>query len=179
MRYAVVTALVVMSVTPAKAYAQVRAQTGADEIITIDGTKNPELVPQWTVWNSGLRYLAKDDSEQLPTVVLRAVTPEQTVMLMKEAHAAEAFERECAARAMQFGRTLLAERPDLDIELANTKVVEASMACRRHTLEVRDRLLASLSPTGAAALRGWVESLKVGWTTTLKKSHLKTYLSPE
>jgi hypothetical protein len=155
------------------------AAASRDEMITIDGTRNPELVPQWNVWAAGFRYMAKDDVEQLPTVVLRAVTPEQRVAVMKEANAAASFDRECGMRAADVGRRLLAEKPDVGVDLANARVLEASMSCRRHTLEVRDKLLVDLGPAGAAALTGWVESLKNGWTTTLRKSQLKAYLLPE
>jgi hypothetical protein len=161
---------------------QMRAQSAggsADEFMTIDGAKRPDLVPQWNVWGAAFRYMAKDDIEQLPTVVLRAVTPEQRVALMKEANAVASFDRECNLRAAQVGRALLAQKPDLDLDIANAKVIEASMPCRRHTLEVRDKFLTDLSPAGAAALSGWVESLKVGWTTTLRKSQLAAYLLPE
>jgi hypothetical protein len=170
--------LVLLTVTPMQARAQ-SASESSDEMMTIDGARNPELIPQWNVWAAGFRYMAKDDIQQLPTVVLQAVTPEQRAALMREANAAATFDRECGIQAAEFGRRLLAEKPDIGLDVANEKVIEASMSCRRHTLDVRDRLLSELGPTGAAALSGWVESLKVGWKTTLKKSHLKTYLLPE
>jgi hypothetical protein len=151
-----------------------------DPIITIDGTKNPELIPQWTVWRTAFEFLAKDDSEQLPTVVLRANTdPQHRALLMKEAKAAVAFDADCNNRVYQREMAFWKEHPDLDIDAVNVKMLEGHMACRRHTLEVRDKVLAGLSPTGAATLSGFVERIKVGWTAQMRKSLVKYYLLPE
>ena len=170
--------LVLLSHTSIQMRAQ-RAGGSADEMITIDGTKNPELIPQWNVWRTALRWMAKDDPDELPTVVLRAITPEQTRALMHEAKAATEFDRECNNRVYEREMALWKERPDLDVEAVNTRMMEGTMPCRRHTLDVRDKLLADLGPTGAAALSGFVEYIKKGWTTTMKKSRLKLYLLPE
>ena len=159
--------------------AQTVSGSADDPVITIDGTKNPELIPQWTVWRTAFGFLAKDDSEQLPTVVLRAITPEQTRALMQAAKAATTFDSDCNNRVYQREMAVWKANPDLDVETVNAKMIEGNMVCRRHTLEVRDKVLADLSPTGAAALSGFVESLKKGWTAQMRKSLVKYYQLPE
>lgn len=175
----IVGALMFASLTLPTVRAQSTSSSADDPIITIDGTKNPEMIPQWIVWRSAFGYLAKDDREQLPTVVVRAITHEQARALMQDAKAATTFATECANRVYQREMALWKEKPDLDIEAVNAKMTEGHIACRRHTLEVRDKVLADLSPTGAAALSGFVESLKNGWTAQMKKSYLKNYLLPK
>jgi hypothetical protein len=145
------------------------------DLITIDGAKTPELVPQWHVWAAAFRYTGTDDVERLPTVVYRVLTAEQRVGLVREASAAASFDRECGMRAVKVGKDLLADKP----ELVESKLAEATMICRRHTLEVRDKLLAGLPAAGASALTRWVESLKSGMKITLQKSALKAFRLPE
>ena len=170
--------LVLLAVASIPMSAQ-RGGGSADDIITIDGTKNPELIPQWSVWRTSFEFLAKDDREQLPTVVVRAITPEQARALMQAAKAATTRFADCSNRVYEREMALWREKPDLDIEAVNTKMTAGHIACRRDILEARDSVLANLDPVGAAALSGFVESKKGGWTTTLKRKYLKTYLLPE
>jgi hypothetical protein len=171
--------LVLLSVFSIRIHAQVAGKSDDDPIITINGTKNPELIPQWSVWQTALRWMAKDDSEELPTVVLRAITQEQTRALMQVAKAATEFDRDCNLRVYEREMAFWKAHPDLDTEAVNTRMTEGTMPCRRHTLDVRDKLLADVGPAGAAALSEFVEHIKKGWTTTMKKSRLKAYLLPE
>ena len=81
-------------------------------------------------------------------------------------------------RAVKIGMDLLAEQHGKR-DLAQAKTDEAAMSCRRHTLEVRDRLLADLPPAGATALTGWVEARKAGMKITLRKSAIQAFRLPE
>jgi hypothetical protein len=56
MRHAVaVSGLVLMPLTSARTYAQAASGSSSD-MMTIDGTKNPELIPQWSVWAAGAAW---------------------------------------------------------------------------------------------------------------------------
>ena len=50
---------------------------------------------------------------------------------------------------------------------------------RWQVLGLRDRVLAGLSPSGQAALSGYVESLKAGMRVFVAKKELAHYLRPQ
>ncbi len=172
-----VVALLVVWVLPgAMAAAQAPAASAPSkaEILQIDGSKNPELIPQWSVWGFVFRVLA-GGPRQLPTSVLRLVSKAEESLVMKEADAVQKIDADCQARLTKVVALLGVE----SMAVVDTRVREITVACRRETLQARDRILAGLNPDAAAALMAFAESTKAGTSTSLPRKDLARFLEPE
>jgi hypothetical protein len=172
-----VAALVVVWVLPgAMAEAQAPAPSGSSkpDILQIDGSKNPELVPQWSVWGFVFRVIA-GGPRQLPSSVLRVASKDDEALVMKEADGIQRVDADCQARLTKVVALIGVESTDV----VDGRVREITVACRRETLQARDRLLASLNPEAAAALMAFAESTKAGTSTSLPRKDLARFLEPE
>ena len=74
------------------------------EIVQIDGSKNPELIPQWSAWGYAFRVFA-GGPRMLPSSVLAHVTDAEQALIIREADAVQASDVTCMARH----RKILAE----------------------------------------------------------------------
>jgi hypothetical protein len=144
------------------------------EIVHVDGTRSPELIPQWSVWGYVFRIVS-GGPRQLPTSVLKLVSKEEEALVISEADAVQKIDAACQSRVAR-AATQLGTDP---IAAVDAKVREISLDCRRETLRARDRLLAALNPEGAAALAAFAESTKAGTSISLPKKDLARYLEPE
>ncbi len=147
--------------------------TGA-EMLQVDGAKNPELIPQWSVWGYVFRLIA-GGPRQLPTSVLRVVSKEEEALVIREADAVQKIDANCQARAVKAAALL-----DVETRAAvDARVRAISLECRRETLHARDRVLAALNPEAAAALTAFAESTKAGTSISLPRKDLARFLEPE
>jgi hypothetical protein len=144
------------------------------DILQIDGSKNPELIPQWSVWGFVFRVLA-GGPRQLPTSVLRVVSKDEEALVMKEADSIQKVDADCLARVTKAAALLGVE----SMAAVDARVREISVACRRETLHARDRILAGLNPEAAAALMAFAESTKAGTSMSLPRKDLARFLEPE
>ena len=176
MRRYVVALLVIRVLTGAMAAAQAPPASAASkpEILQIDGSKNPELIPQWSVWGYVFRVLA-GGPRQLPTSVFRLVSKAEESLVMKEADAVQKVDADCQARVTKVVALLGVE----SMAAVDARVREISVACRRETLHARDRILAGLNPEAAAALMAFAESTKAGTSMSLPRKDLARFLEPE
>jgi hypothetical protein len=143
------------------------------EWVHIDGSKNPELIPEWSVWRSALRTI--HIVGQLPTVVATQVSKEEEAIVLTAARENARNITACEERGLKL-------KPLLETETAaviNRKTQELNLECRSETLRLRDRLLESLRPEGQVALRHWVESIKAGIHVSVPKAELEFYLKPK
>jgi hypothetical protein len=145
-----------------------------DEIIHIDGTKNPELIPAWSAWGYAFRVFT-GGPRQLPSSVLEHVSVTEAALIMTEAGTAEKMERVCRD---QLG-DLVAHRGEDTLAALDQKVWQLTLRCRQHTLDSRDRILARLSPEGQYSLSAFVESTKAGTSLSLPKKQLARFRQPE
>lgn len=165
---------------PAGASAQVGSKPSPEEeTITIDGAKNPEMVPQWSVWESSFRFIATGTKtlgdDGIPTKIYIALDKEHRLLLMKRVDAAIQGQKDCETRTLKLRAQLGLEKFDV----LQARVLDLQMECRRGTLKARDNLLAALPPEGQSALRAFVESMKQGITITVLKSDLARFRLPE
>jgi hypothetical protein len=176
MRRYVVALLVVWVLPGAMAAAQAPAASAQSkpDILQIDGSKNPELIPQWSVWGFVFRVLA-GGPRQLPTSVLRVVSKDEEALVMKEADAIQKVDADCLVRVTKAAALLGVE----SMAAVDARVREISVACRRETLHARDRLLAGLNLEAAAALMAFAESTKAGTSMSLPRKDLARFLEPE
>lgn len=151
-----------------------RATQAPPEMIEIDGSKNPELIPQWNAWEFAFRVMAGGPKE-LPTIVHRVVSTDEGAMILREAEMATKLAAVCETRMGKL-RVLIGKEK---ASVLDARAREVTLDCRRQTLELRDRVLERLNPEAQTALRAFVESTKAGTSLTLRKKHLARFLEPE
>jgi hypothetical protein len=171
------------------------------DMIEIDGSKEPQRIPEWSAWRSAFRSL-KDTvatKEDLPTAVALIATPGDLRLIVRAAE--ESFRNDAAyeelAVALYF--KLLAVRQACDAKEATRQkrkdcfiregnpisrpyMEVEEFAYRQRTLDIRDRLLRQLGERGrmevGLALMAWVESQKKGMKAFIHKSSLADYYKP-
>jgi hypothetical protein len=170
---AVVLVSVMLGPVPSFAQGQ-RENTSPPEILHIDGSKSPELIPQWSAWGFGFRVVA-GGPRQLPSIVYRLASKEEADMILLEADTLQSIDRDCKERASKL-RTLVGSEK---VEVLDARLREITVDCRRKTLDARDRVLRKLNPQAASALIEFVESTKSGTSVSMPKRDLARYLEPE
>lgn len=147
------------------------------DIVTIDGAKNPEMVPNWAAWLEAFRFMAAPAApiEPIPTVIYLATSMEQRALIRKESLFVMAQERELEQRGLKLHDGLTAE----NLSERSVKADALEMKRRQAALEARDRLLAALPVEGQIALREFAEHVRKGYKASVVKSRLAQFLSPE
>ena len=153
----------------------------SSDLITIDGSKNPEQVPQWAAWHFAFAQIR--GVNDIPSDVLGVIVPAERRAILDAAQKDGRFYAEGEKRVKAIQASVIAE-PDRakQMELLRSlqpKVDELELEARRHTLELRDHLLSILRPAGRAALIAWVEASKAGHRITMPRSRLAAYRKPE
>lgn len=143
------------------------------EWVHIDGSKNPELIPEWSVWDSAFRIFVT--AGNLPTALLQMLTKEEAAAIKAAAHQHGKFTADCEARGLKLG-SLLGKESARGI---NEKTRELNLDCRRQTLSLRDRSLEALRPEARVALTQWVDELKKGMRASVPKAEFDFYLQPK
>jgi hypothetical protein len=158
-------------------HAQGKPSVSDSDIITINGEKNPELIPNWAAWLEAFRLMAGPVApmEPIPTMIYLATSREQRALIRKEALFVIAQERELGQRALKLQDGLTAE----NVSERSDKADALEMKRRQAALEARDRLLAALPAEGQAALREFAEVMRKGYKATMVKSKLAQFLLPE
>jgi hypothetical protein len=141
--------------------------------IHIDGSKNPELIPEWSVWDTAFRVF--HSVGDLPTAVLNAATKEEAAAIQDAATEHGRITAECEERGLKLIPLLGKETP----RVINEKTQALNLDCRTRTLALVDRLLERLRPDARAALNQWVESQKKGMRASVPKRELEFYLRPK
>ena len=167
--------LVAVTVVAVTAHGQTQTPPPQADIVVIDGSKNPELIPQWHVWGHAFRVFSGGRRE-LPTSIWFLVSKEETQLVMKEADAVRKSDAECAERAM---RTYGLLKKGESLKSVDVKMHAITVECRWKTLQARDRILEGLNPEARIALVKFVEECKDGMTITVPKSGLARYFEPQ
>jgi hypothetical protein len=157
-----------------QARSQTEPGTSAPEMMQIDGSKNPELIPEWSAWGFAFRVFATG-SRQLPTTIHSVVSAEETALILKEADQVQKADQDCQSRIVKLNALLGKEKN----EVLDTRLRELTLECRWATLHARDRLLEVLSPEGGSALRAFVASTKTGTSLSIPKKDLARFLEPQ
>lgn len=158
-------------------HAQDKPAVSDSDVITIDGAKNPEMIPNWAAWLEAFRLMAGPAApiEPIPTVIYLATSKDQRALIRKEALNVVAQERELGQQALKLQDGLTAENMMERSEQADALELKR----RRAALEARDRLLGVLPVDGQNALREFAEHMRKGYKVTLIRSKLAQFLSPE
>lgn len=172
MRRICVLSLVTMMAVSAQASGQ--PPSSSVDMVHIDGSKNPELIPQWNVWAFTFRIIA-GGTKQIPTPVLDHLSEQEAALVLKAAEEDEATTADCQKKILAMRPLLRTEKA----EVINQKTRELQLECRQRTLDTRDRLLASLADPGRNALSEFVESMKSGMKVSVPKKELAHYRHPQ
>ncbi len=143
------------------------------EWVHIDGSKNPELIPEWSVWDTAFRTFVTVGN--LPTAVLQTFTKEEAASILAAANEHGKITAHCEARGLKLIPLVGKETA----RVINEKTQELNLDCRRRTLSLRDRSLESLRPDARVALTRWVEELKKGMRASVPKAEFDFYLQPK
>lgn len=167
--------LVAVIVVAATAHVPTQAPSGQGEVVVIDGSKNPERIPQWHAWGYAFRVISGGRRE-LPTSVWYLVSKEETQLVMKEADSVQKSDADCAERAIRTHGLL---KKGESLKAVDAKMHAITVECRWKTLHARDRILEGLNPEARIALIEFVEDCKQGMTVTVPKSGLARYFEPQ
>lgn len=178
--------LVLLACLPAHAVAQT-SRPSTVEIVSIDGSLNPELVPQHRAWAYALRLLASGPPGLgLPNQLRPFVSPAEEALILREAEHLVRLQQNCVQRALgarepltrlEAARIPLKDRLDAVREV-DARIFAIDLACRWEALHARDRLLAALSPASGSALSGYVEETKRGLRIQVPKNGLERFRQP-
>lgn len=144
------------------------------EMMRIDGSRNPELIPQWNAWGYAFRIFA-GGPRQLPSSVLEHVSHAEESLIIAAADEVQRSEARCQERLARIAGRAGVDKPDV----LDREVRALSLECRTATLHARDRILSAINPSAQVALTAFVESTKAGTTLTIPKSQLARFREPE
>jgi hypothetical protein len=143
---------------------------GPSERLEIDGSKNPELIPEWYIWETFFRQL--NTAGTIPSA-LNLTTDEERFLRME-------LERYGKSN-QQCQKDIESLRPLVGVA-SNTEVNEKQRAiqlqCRHRSLDIRDRVLAGIRPETSVAIAVWVENLKTGVEISVPKRELAHFRQP-
>jgi hypothetical protein len=171
--FAPLTALAIGSGAPQRPMA-VPSDPPRAELIEIDGSRNPELIPQWAAWEFAFRVIGGGQKE-LPAIVFRVVSTEERALILAAAQASLQRDRACHARLEKLAPLVGKEQNSV----INAKQREIQLDCRWETIHARDALLERLRPQARTALITFVEDTKQGTKSTVSKRGLAHYLQPQ
>jgi len=143
------------------------------ERLDIDGSKNPEMIPQWDAWLAAFDIIAR--KSDLPTEVHKQVSTEEAALVVAAA-------AENAKNFLALQQRVLKIMPELQtvgVKAMTERTQAMNIEFRWQLLDIRDRLLAKLNPAGRAALAGYVESLKAGMRVLVPKKEYAYYRQPQ
>ena len=144
---------------------------GPSERLEIDGSKNPELVPEWYIWETFFRQL--HTAGTIPSALNLTTSEERFLQMELEQYSKG--NKECQEQIESL-RPLVGVAPAKDI---NEKQRAIQLECRRRSLDIRDRLLNGVSPESSGAIAAWVENLKTGIEISVPKRELAHFRQPK
>lgn len=150
------------------------SNTSPSEMVLVDGSKNPELIPQWHAWQYAFRVIA-GGPKVIPSLVLVHLSKDEADLLQAAAESEEKTDADCQARVLTLVPLLQTDQ----VAIVNERTREINLECRSFTLKTRDRVLELLRPQGQAALVEWVESNKAGMQVSVPKRELAFFRQPQ
>jgi hypothetical protein len=143
---------------------------GPSERLEIDGSTNPELIPEWYIWETFFRQL--HTAGTIPSA-LNLTTSEERFLQMELEQYAKSNQR--CQQDIERLRPLLGVASNAEV---NDKQRAIQLECRRRSLEIRDRLLAGVRPEASVAIAAWVENLKARVEISVPKRELAHFRQP-
>lgn len=147
-----------------------------DPTITIDGAKNPELIPDWAAWLEAFRFMAQPAKPHvpIPTELHLVTTEQQRALIRKEALKVIELENDLGNRGAKLQEGLDAD----NLSERNGKADELEMQRRQGALDARDRVFAVLPADAQLALSAFAEHARRSQKVSLPKSKVEWYRLP-
>jgi hypothetical protein len=136
-------------------------------IIEIDGARNPELIPDYMVWEFSFRMLARTSTDETRSGRLSIVklSTADTITLYRVADEQLKSQSECLEKIrIRNADHRAAHWASAAIDRDGKSVL---LQCRQESLDAADALLASLSPAGRTEMTKWIQEKKKGIAITL------------
>ena len=143
------------------------------ERIQIDGSKNPEMIPQWDAWQATFEIIAR--VANLPTDLVEHLSKDEMELLRAAAKENAEDQVACQQRVLKLAPML----KTAEARHINERTQEINLECRWQTLRLRDRLLGSLGALGQAAVSRYVEANKAGIRVYVPRNELAFYRRPQ
>jgi hypothetical protein len=173
----------ILAISPPAQKAPGSTGTASQDLIVIDGHKDPSKIPEWAAWEDGFAtidaWMGRDSGFNHD--LREALTPDEFALLEREA-VAQTTRRAEAIRETEQLRPDLAKVNPKDVAAANRlrdRIHAIDLKYRRATLAARDRVLQSLSPGSQAVLLAWIERGKATMICEVPRSELAHWRSPE
>ena len=148
------------------------------EWIHIDGSKSPELIPEYMVWQQTLSGFALIKTKGIPLPpVLRNLPPAERDQIFEAALWEQQQAKDCMERQERKTEKL---RKD---EKPNWKAIDAIqkeiiLECRQEVLDRVAGLLPKLSDQSRTSLLAWAEESKTGMWARVHKTELEFFRKP-
>jgi hypothetical protein len=162
--------------------AQQRLELGGNEPVPqgftlIDGKLNPELIPQWRIWKTGLRTLASTKANKMDAFygpLEEVLSVSEQAVLYKEANA----QRLRDDRQIERAENEILQQP-LTLDEKTKRLWPLELENRWASLNARDRLRDALSPESFAALTSWVNDLATELKILVPTHELEQFRQPQ
>jgi len=158
----------------------IQAPTGSDpEEVVLDGSKNPDIFPEWFVWEHTLQWVGGAGAAGTRPVPLRqelGVSRTELTFLLEEVRKLKLLQ---VILASQLSETRTAEHGKGKSEEQIRDATETvNLAYRYKILEARQRIYDRLSPASLIRLRSWMSEIMKGTTVQLRGRAIKAFRYP-
>jgi hypothetical protein len=143
---------------------------GPSERVEIDGSKNPELIPEWYIWETFFRQL--HTAGTIPSALNLTTNEERFLRMELEQYGRS--NQQCQ-KDIESLRPLVGVASNTEV---NDKQRAIQLQCRHRSLDIRDRVLAGMRPETSVAIAAWVENLKTGVEISVPKRELAHFRQP-
>jgi len=150
--------------------------TVSSDVVVIDGSKTPEQIPDYLLWEMGFRELSELKSRNMDIALATLVLSQRDHdFVFAAADAQRARDGACSAEQRNARAAL---GPDAKPAALDRALKEVVLRCRWRNLDARDELFSSLTDEGRAALTAWSENVRRTIKSYLSKSDLDFYRQP-
>jgi len=155
------------------------------KMLRIDGGKQPELIPEYLIWRN--TFLAIKERLGEPPAghdpwtrdLLAALPTPDRAALEHEATAQAKRDEACFKQLDTMRDTLLARLGTIESPEFAGPINDLTLECRQLDLAARDRLLATFTDEGRAALQAFVEHQRTTTTVFVLARDLDFYKLPQ
>ncbi len=149
----------------------------SSERVVLDGAKNPELFPEWYVWEMVFKKVARGAAHpKTPLHQELGISERELILLEQERGLFENYEKDLEQKLRNTSAALKAKGTSED-EVRNA-THEHNMEYRFKILDARDRVIRALSAESNTALRAWINRELIGTKVYLTGRAAKVFHMP-
>jgi hypothetical protein len=157
---------------PTAASAQVASSPNVGGMVEIRGEKNPADIPEYAMSRHVFARLSQIDKQNIQALKNGIpLLPADAALTYKAAHDAVAANERCLGRQEQIDR-------GRSLKDYQTAVQPLILGCRQDILDAAERLVARLTPEGAAILQTWALARRREITALVPRGELEFFRRP-